>query len=218
MQQSRAHHYLARSLQKRFCNANNKLWVFDKKSGSMRQQAPAVTAVQTDLYTIEDPNGKKHDLLERGVFAPADGKILELIRRVIHPEYRFFEPNDIVEMSYFLSLQNARVPRAIEFQKEFTKAVVQKILRDGASNKEDMDKRYANALTHIDNPSELTREKFQQMIEQMQDFYELKIKDEFALKISLQAAGILFETLLKIRRGLLWTPRKTGSLSPATLP
>jgi hypothetical protein len=202
----KANHYVAQSLQRRFCDENGLIWVYDKETRQVRQQSPKTTAVETHLYTIETDDGGKSDILECKVFDPLDGEIVALIDRLVTPGYRM-DKREIPNLAYYVSFQHARVPRNISMVKELGEAMALKLIKNLSADKEEMDEAYEHALKNIPQADHISREKYQNMFENFSDHYKFEVKTEFALAMTLRLSKDIFEFLVRMHWSIVDAPR-----------
>ncbi|MGA2137742.1 MAG: DUF4238 domain-containing protein [Verrucomicrobiia bacterium] len=183
----KANHYVAQSYQTRFCDSKGLIWVYDKETLRVKPQPPKRTAVMTHLYTVETDDGQKSDILERKVFDPLDGTIVDYINRWIQPGYRITN-EDIPTMAYYLAFQHARVPRNIEMFKELGTAMAVKILKDAAANKKQMDEDYERMKVSTNGVCPISREQYQEWFENLEKHFTFELKDDFALGMTISVA------------------------------
>lgn len=112
MDLTRRNHYVPRSYLGRFCGPDGFLWVYSKDGSPPRKQAPADTAVESNLYTTQTKDGTKSDALERELFAPLDGVTKAILDNWINKDYRI-QDDEIAKMAVYMAYQHARVPRNI---------------------------------------------------------------------------------------------------------
>ena len=202
----KAHHYVAQSIQKRFCDPEGMIWVFDKETLTAQRQPPKTTAVMTNLYTVETDDGKKSDVMERKVFDPLDGEIVAYIDRWIQPGYRI-PKEEIPAMAYYIAFQHARVPRNLLMIKELGTAIAVKVLKDAAADKKQMDEGYERISARLKGSDSISREQYQGWMENLEDHFKFQIKDEFALAMSIKAVPSFFETFIRMDWSIVDAPR-----------
>ncbi len=115
MSDPRRHHYVAKSFQRRFADAEGKLYVFDKGDprAGIRRKIPKKSFVQWDLNTIEQKDGSRDTSLETWYskletdVAPIIDKIVDAARARDTPNLTETERNLWDNFSYH---QQKRAP------------------------------------------------------------------------------------------------------------
>jgi len=202
----KAHHYVAQSIQARFCDSDGLICVYDKDTQGVNRQHPKRTAVINDLYTIPTEEEEKSDILECKVFDPVDGEIVALIDRWIQPSYRFSE-SEIPQMASYIALQHARVPRTLKMADELGTALAVKTMRDFSTDKQAMDQAYAEAVTRMDGDKSLSREEFQDYFANLEKHFIFNIKREVTLGMSMSLTPIFFDAVMRMKWCIVDAPR-----------
>src|SRR5688572_25151337 len=113
MSAPKLHHALAQFYQHGFCR-DEKLWVFDRERVQFRKQSPKVTAAETHLYSLQNPDGSKDTSIESILASYVEGPTKPIITKLENGE-RITE-DERGQIAMFAAFMKVRTP---EFRRNF---------------------------------------------------------------------------------------------------
>jgi len=105
---AKKHHYVPVFYQKGFGDAENMLWVYDRKLKTYKHLHPKVICRQEDLYTVRPGNAPTDRRIETDVLSPIEGIAAPIIRRLA-PGIPLSQ-DKIAWLAFFIALQRSRLP------------------------------------------------------------------------------------------------------------
>jgi len=182
------------------------LWVYDKVSLGSRQQTPLNTAVEGHLYTITHPDGTKDDFIEKEVFTPHEGIAKPILDRWQMPGHRI-TAQEIDDISMFLALLHARVPRNLALQDEITTATVVEALKELAEDDARFTKNYESYKAKSGDTDILSPEECRQFLRDPERHCKIIPPDLLSLAFNLWATDMTRDVLHKLNWSLCDAPR-----------
>lgn len=172
------------------------IWVYDKDGGSTRQQSAKDTAVVRDLYTIRNVEGVQSHFLEHE-FAKHESAVKPILERWKEPDAKP-AVKEIFVVSEFLAYLYLRVPRTIDAIKQISAHSSILSMENLARDPERLSKAF-EWLRSNKQPN-LTMQELRDLAENVEQRFEVKVNDTFALCTTLR----MFETVEKRLRQLYW--------------
>lgn len=172
------------------------IWVYDKDGGSARQQSPKDTAVMSGLYTIPNVEGVQPHFLEQE-FAKCESAVKPILERWKEPGAKP-SVKELFVVSEFLAYLYLRVPRTIDAIKQICANYSTINMKNLARDPDRLSKAFE--WLRSNKQSNLTIEELRDLAENVEQRFEIKVNDTFALVATLR----MFETVKKRLRELCW--------------
>lgn len=201
------HHYLPQSYLKEFSN-DDVVWLFDRKKEEIRAQKIIDTAVISNFYSIEKPDGTKDLQIEKQL-AKIDALIPNLIKSL--RSRSILSEKERGEICFIAALFLSRTPDFREESNEMESALIKKIAQGMYQNLESVEKSMRELEKKTSKPLNVTPEKLHEVMSKGQ--FSVKINQNRGIERMVDFVSSISNTLTRLNMLILHAPRKSGFLT-----
>lgn len=126
-------HYLPKSYLYGFSENLKTVWVYDKKSDTLKELSPEVFGGENHFYTIKNTDGEKDTSVE-DMFIEVDGVYMSILRKIRNQEQ--LSLGDRNEFSLILALFMNRTPSFKDFSEDILSEIMKKSMTIYAQHKD----------------------------------------------------------------------------------
>lgn len=119
------HHYVPRFYLQNFVDTNGRVWTYDNATGGVFASLPSETALETNLYSVEDEDGALRDDIEH-LLSGIESKAAALYPRVLRGET--LTGQDKADFAVFLSTLYTRSPAMMNAYAEMSGYFAQQLM------------------------------------------------------------------------------------------
>jgi hypothetical protein len=202
---SRRHHYLPQFYLRGFGDEEERLWVFDRETVSLRHQGTANIALEKDFYTVTTSDGQRSDQIEK-VLSPVEGDSKRIIDR-LDGRVSALEAEDRSILALFMGLMRNRTPAFDKDQSDFTEQFLRWRYKAGHPNAEAVAEgfREYEAATGESMSGVSPDDVFNTIRE---DQFEIKNPRQNNIKLMLDLALPMAQALIGLNWNVVWTPKE----------
>jgi len=120
----RRHHYVSRFLLNKFSDANNKIYMFDKKEHTIKNISTADAAVKKDYYRVKI-EGFPEDVYENA-YSEIEGPVSLIIKNICETKKFPIKDQEINYLFLFIAFLASRIPTARDNANNFIEEVIRK--------------------------------------------------------------------------------------------
>lgn len=177
-------HYVTKSYLKRFCRSRSgTLWVYDRDKNEYRQQSPNNTAMEKDIYTFVDPEGRNRYDVEQ-FFAVIESKVADVIEAADAGNVLTAEQTEW--LAVFVAAAYVRTPDHLEAGKYVRSAMLRKTVKIAFGTEAAAARALASVAHEAGAPTTVTAKELADFV--TGDEYEIEIDHQHAVA---QAIGLI---------------------------
>jgi hypothetical protein len=105
---AKKHHFVPVFYQKGFGDAEEMLWVYDRKLKTYKHLHPKVICREEDLYAVRPDNAPRDRRIETDILSPIDGHTAPIIRKLAAGGT--LSKEETARLAFFIALQRSRLP------------------------------------------------------------------------------------------------------------
>lgn len=211
MKLSRRHHYLPQMYLRGFADADELVWVYDRKENKYLHQGIVNTAVKKDFYTTIGKDGEKTDVVEQMMAKMIEDPMKRIIKRLDKKNLNW-QGEDRAILALFVSLLKTRSPAFEKDQNQLTQEFerwLAKARHPSVEATEESLREYEKELG--EDMSDVSAQEIFEMIRD--DTYVIEIPRQNNIKMMLSLALQIAQAVFRLKWTIFAAPKGCSFLT-----